>query len=103
MGWQNSKIGKKPYLTTHQGEMGGGIIKKNQILRCSLANTLVGVANRIGKGHYGKEIGAVWAAGRLIPLQPLIQKNPTEEINDTKSPKLKLRPIVIGDTIRRLW
>ena len=62
----------------------------------SLANTLAAIANRIGSGHFDETIGASWASGRLIPL---IQKKDT---TDGKSPKLKLRPIVIGDTARRI-
>ena len=34
----------------------------------SLANTLAGLANRIGRNHLDTKIGATWAAGRLIPL-----------------------------------
>ena len=61
----------------------------------SLANTLAQVANRIGKSHFDQKIGASCTAGRLIPL---IQKE-----GETKGvPKLKLRPIIIGDTARRL-
>ena len=63
----------------------------------SLANKLAGVANRIGRSHFNEDIGASWAAGRLIPL---IQKDDTK-IGETQ--KLKLRPIIIGDTSRRLF
>ena len=61
----------------------------------SLATTLAQIANRIGKNHFDKTIGASCAAGRLIPL---IQKDGEKN----GQPKLKLRPIIIGDTARRL-
>ena len=63
----------------------------------SLANTLASVTNRIGRGHLSEDIGASWAAGRLIPL---IQK---DDGKIGEPPKFKLRPIVIGETSRRLF
>ena len=35
MGWQNSNIGKKSYLTTYQGGGTPKIMKKHKMLRCS--------------------------------------------------------------------
>ena len=62
----------------------------------SLANTLASLANRIGKGHFNETLGATWAAGRLIPL---IQE---ETDSKTRKQKLKIRPIIVGDTVRRI-
>ena len=61
----------------------------------SLANTLARLANRIGKGHFNETIGATWAAGRLIPLI-------RQEVSKQSKPKLKLRRIIVGDTVRRI-
>ena len=63
----------------------------------SLANTLAGLANRVGENHFSQSIGAQWASGRLIPL--IQRENACQE---GKKPKLKLRPIVVGDTARRI-
>ena len=46
----------------------------------SLAHTLAGLANRIGKNHFNETVGAAWAAGRVIPL---IQKENTQKNEKT--------------------
>ena len=33
----------------------------------SLANTIAGIVNKIGRGQYDDAIGASWSSGRLIP------------------------------------
>ena len=58
---------------------------------------MAGLANRVGENHFSQSIGAIWATGRVIPL---IQRE--NACQKDEKPKLKLRPIVVGDTARRI-